>query len=187
MQDTLHIGKVIITDPPSYVFFQLLLPLGISPSVAATCQFFQPWLHLGFGLWMHRELAFAFHHIKGVTEVFHSSHVWHYDLILVDFEIVRSDVCRRLPSDSASPRTPLPWAIAFPLLGQLRDFHPLAGAHAERTYEECLARTCRTRHPYIFIWTFQQSLPDRWQQKFVKSFIINFCSFMNYMWFCIIK
>ena len=95
-QETFHTDKVIIPDPTSYVFFQLLLSLDISPSIAATCQFFQPWLHLGFGIWMHRELAFAFHHIKGVTEVFHSSHVWHYDLILVDFEIVRSDVCRRI-------------------------------------------------------------------------------------------
>ena len=87
MQETLHIGKVIITDPPSYVIFQLLLPLRISPSVAATCQFFQPLLHLGFGLWMHRELAFAFHHIKGVAEIFHSAHIRHYGLFLVDFEI----------------------------------------------------------------------------------------------------
>lgn len=109
------------------------------------------------------------------------AHLPHGHWPCMKFLFVGADVCRRLPSDSASPRTPLPWAIAFPLLGQLRDFHPLAGAHAERTYEECLARTCRTRHPYIFIWTFQQSLPDRWLQKFVKSFIINFCSFMNYM------
>ena len=36
---------------------------------------------------MHRELAFAFHHIKGVAEVFHSSHIRHYGLLLVDFEI----------------------------------------------------------------------------------------------------
>ena len=39
----------------------------------------------------------------------------------------------RLPSDSTSRWTPLPWAIAFPLLGWLRDLHPLDNAHAERT------------------------------------------------------
>ena len=88
MQETLRIGKVIITNPPSYVFFQLLLSLGISPTVAATCQFFQPWLHFGFGLWMHRELAFAFHHIKGVAEIFHSAHIRHYGLFLVDLWLI---------------------------------------------------------------------------------------------------
>ncbi|MGN0068912.1 MAG: hypothetical protein ACI350_04200, partial [Prevotella sp.] len=39
----------------------------------------------------------------------------------------------RLPSDSTSRWTPLPWAIAFPLLGWLGDLHPLGNAHAERT------------------------------------------------------
>ena len=86
-QETFHTGKVIIPDPPSYVFFQLLLSPDIPPSIAATCQFFQPWLHLGFGLWVYCELAFAFHHIKGVAEVFHSAHIRHYSLFLVDFEI----------------------------------------------------------------------------------------------------
>ncbi len=49
------------------------------------------------------------------------------------FLFVGSDVCRRLPSDSTSRWTPLPWAIAFPLLGWLGDLHPLDNAHAERT------------------------------------------------------
>ena len=49
------------------------------------------------------------------------------------FLFVRPDVCRRLPSDSTSQWTPLPLAIAFPLLGQLRDLHPLDNTHAERT------------------------------------------------------
>ena len=49
------------------------------------------------------------------------------------FLFVGPDVCRRLPSDSTSRGTPLPWAIAFPLLGWLRDLHPLDNAHAERT------------------------------------------------------
>ena len=38
---------------------------------------------------MHRELAFAFHHIKGVAEIFHSAHIRHYGLFLVDFDIYR--------------------------------------------------------------------------------------------------
>ena len=49
------------------------------------------------------------------------------------FLSVGPDVCRRLPSDSTSRWTPLPLAIAFPLLGRLRDLHPLDNAHAERT------------------------------------------------------
>ena len=51
------------------------------------------------------------------------------------FLFVRPDVCRRLPSDSTSRWTPLPWAMRFPLLGLARDLHPLANAHAERTTE----------------------------------------------------
>ena len=32
---------------------------------------------------MYRELAFAFHHIKGVAEVFHPSHIRHYGFSLL--------------------------------------------------------------------------------------------------------
>ncbi|CDE87555.1 unknown [Prevotella sp. CAG:891] len=32
---------------------------------------------LALDFWMHRELAFAFHHIKGVAQIFHSTHI-HY-------------------------------------------------------------------------------------------------------------
>ena len=49
------------------------------------------------------------------------------------FLFVKADVCRRLPSDSVSPRTPLSLAVAFPLSGRLRDLHPLEYAHAGRT------------------------------------------------------
>ena len=49
------------------------------------------------------------------------------------FLFVRSDICRRLPSDSTSRWTPLPLTMQFPLLGLARDFHPLDNAHAERT------------------------------------------------------
>ena len=49
------------------------------------------------------------------------------------FLFVRPDVCRRLPLDSTSRWTPLPWAMWFPLLGLTRDLHPLDNAHAERT------------------------------------------------------
>ena len=40
-EKTFHIGKMIITYPPTYVFFQFLPSLGISPPIAATCQFSQ--------------------------------------------------------------------------------------------------------------------------------------------------
>ena len=33
-------GRKIIADPTSYVFFQFLLSIGISPPITATCQFF---------------------------------------------------------------------------------------------------------------------------------------------------
>ena len=49
------------------------------------------------------------------------------------FLSVRSDICRRLPSDSNSRWTPLPLTMQFPLLGLARDFHPSDNAHAERT------------------------------------------------------
>nr|DAP02903.1 MAG TPA: hypothetical protein [Caudoviricetes sp.]DAV21016.1 MAG TPA: hypothetical protein [Caudoviricetes sp.] len=41
------------------------------------------------------------------------------------FLYVRSDVCRQLLSDSTSQWTPLLLAIQFPLLGLVRDLHPL--------------------------------------------------------------
>jgi len=49
------------------------------------------------------------------------------------FLFVRSDICRKLPSDSTSRWTPLPLTMQFPLLGLARDFHPLDNAHVERT------------------------------------------------------
>ena len=51
----------------------------------------------------------------------------------IQFLYVRSDVCRWLPSDSVSRRTPLPLAVCFPLSGRIRDLHPLEYAHAGRT------------------------------------------------------
>ena len=49
------------------------------------------------------------------------------------FLYVRPDVCRLLLSDSTSQWTPLLLAIQFPLLGLVRDLHPLEQAHAEHT------------------------------------------------------
>ena len=51
----------------------------------------------------------------------------------IGFLSVRPDVFRRLPSDSASQRTPLPLAVTFPLSGRFRDFHPLDYVRAGRT------------------------------------------------------
>ena len=39
----------------------------------------------------------------------------------------------RLPPDSTSQWTPLTLAVSFPLLGRIRDFHPLATCAARRT------------------------------------------------------
>ena len=52
------------------------------------------------------------------------------------FLYVRSDVCRRLLSDSNSRWTPLPLARELPLLGLTRDLHPLDNAHAEHTIKK---------------------------------------------------
>ena len=52
---------------------------------------------------------------------------------LMWFLFVRPEVCLRLPSDSSSPRTPLPLAMCLALSTRTRDFHPLDCAHAGRT------------------------------------------------------
>ena len=52
---------------------------------------------------------------------------------LMRFVFLRPRFCLRLPSDSASPRTPLSLAVAFPLSGRFGDLHPLEYAHAGRT------------------------------------------------------
>ena len=56
------------------------------------------------------------------------------------FLFVRPDVCRRLLSDSNSRWTPLLLAVWFPLLGLIRDLHPLANTHAEHTNQS--PKTC---------------------------------------------
>lgn len=44
-----------------------------------------------------------------------------------------SDVCRRLPSDPVSRRTPLPLAVSFPQSGRFGDLRPLVCVRAGRT------------------------------------------------------
>lgn len=39
-EKTFHVDEMIISNPTPYVLFQLTLSLGISPAIAATCQFF---------------------------------------------------------------------------------------------------------------------------------------------------
>ena len=51
----------------------------------------------------------------------------------IKFLFVKSVICLRLPSDSASLRTPLPLAVRLPLLSCVRDLHPLDYAHVGRT------------------------------------------------------
>ena len=70
------------------------------------------------------------------------------------FLYVRPDVCRLLLSDSTSQWTPLPLAIQFPLLGFVRDLHPLEQAHAEHTKKEGASWTYDTpslKSFYVFL------------------------------------
>ena len=59
----------------------------------------------------------------------------------IKFLYVGPDVCLRLPSDSTSRWTPLPSAVAFPLLGWLGDLHPLEYVRAGRTETTLTADT----------------------------------------------
>ena len=52
---------------------------------------------------------------------------------LMGFLFVSPVVCSRLPSDSISRWTPLPFSYPFPTAGQGRDFHPIERAPAGRT------------------------------------------------------
>ena len=54
---------------------------------------------------------------------------------LMGFLFVSPVVCSRLPSDSTSRWTPLPFSYPFPTAGQGRDFHPIERAPAGRTKE----------------------------------------------------
>ena len=93
--------------------------------------------------------------IKAFTSYFHiyrpptpptvPNSYWDFDLFgnlihgqmpYMKFLFVRSDICRQLPSDSTSRRTPLPLTMQFPLLGLARDFHPLDNAHAEASKKD---------------------------------------------------
>ena len=87
------------------------------------------------------------------------------------FLFVRPDVCRRLPSDSTSRWTPLPWAMRFPLLGLARDLHPLANAHAERTIY-CNVEFFETRRctELFFLYYFRYtSRPYADQEALIKD------------------
>ena len=73
--------------PTPYVLFKFLLPLGISPTIASGSQLLEFGFHLGFGFWVYRELAFAFHYIKEVTKVFHTLHIGHNCLVPVHLQM----------------------------------------------------------------------------------------------------
>ena len=62
----------------------------------------------------------------------------------IGFLSVGPDVCRRLPSDSVSRRTPLPLAVTFPLSGRFGDFHPLEYVRAGRTKKRLLVNLTRS-------------------------------------------
>lgn len=56
-----------------------------------------------------------------------------YRLCLMRFVFLGAEVCVRLPSDSASQRTPLPSANGWRLQTPIADFHHLACYHARHT------------------------------------------------------
>ena len=93
-----------------------------------------------------------------------------------------SDVCRRLPSDPVSRRTPLPLAVSFPLLGQIRDFHPLETCAARRTIMKGLSIL---DSPFVFVlFTFLQNPCLQRSHDFtlcsIKQFIL--CRNRNSLW-----
>lgn len=60
-----------------------------------------------------------------------------------------SDVCRRLPSDPVSRRTPLPLAVSLPQSGRFGDLRPLVCVRAGRTKK----RMTYSGHPfYSLMW-----------------------------------
>ena len=106
------------------------------------------------------------------------SNLTHGHMPCMKFLFVRPDVCRRLPSDSTSRWTPLPWAMRFPLLGLARDLHPLANAHAERTTEHvripviltCFFEGSTSATPTLLLHPFSalQKHPGSTAQNFCK-------------------
>ena len=70
-------------------------------------------------------------------------------ICLMWFLFVRPGVCRRLPSDSLSPWTPLPLAMCLAPSTRTRDFHPLDCAHAGRT----LTKPCLMIQARLLLYT----------------------------------
>ena len=77
---------MIVPYPTIYVLFQFLLPLLISPPIAAARQLFEGGLHLCLGFGVYCELASAFVYIKGIAEVLHTSYIRNNRLFLVHLE-----------------------------------------------------------------------------------------------------
>ena len=102
------------------------------------------------------------------------------------FLFIRADVCRRLPSDSVSPRTPLSLAVAFPLSGRLGDLHPLEYAHAGRTIKK--SSECIILRTFSFFYslkcTFLRILAilSFWQLWWAKTKEFNVCSSSTGLW-----
>jgi hypothetical protein len=63
---------------------------------------------------------------------------------LMRFLFVGPALCLRLPSDSTSRWTPLPFGYAVPLIGPAKVFHLLVLRHAGRTNKKGARRTLLT-------------------------------------------
>ena len=73
---------------------------------------------------------------------------------LMGFLFVSPVVCSRLPSDSTSRWTPLPFSYPFPTAGQGRDFHPIERAPAGRTKKRQWLHTTTTFSIYSTYYTY---------------------------------
>ena len=98
----------------------------------------------------------------------------HIHIPYMKFLSVRSDICRRLPSDFNSRWTPFPLTIQFPLLGLTRDLHPLDNAHAERTTKK---ETSGSSECLFFLFCCQRQKPaftgQGFRQKHCESGLIS--------------
>ena len=59
-EERVDIGKVIIGEGGFYVLFEVLVGVGIWGWVGGSCELFEGWVDVGFGVWMEDELGFGF-------------------------------------------------------------------------------------------------------------------------------
>ena len=72
-----------------------------------------------------------------------------HNMCLIMFVFLRSEICRRLPSDSTSRWTPLPWANGWQLIAPITDFH--RQIYSPCTAHQITGRTSLQRFGRFFI------------------------------------